>query len=102
MKVKLMPRDVRTRWNSTYNMLSFALEYRTAVELLTSDQKNDLRQFELSEEEWDIVRELSDTLKVGPCGSMFGASHALAMRAVNNANLVFPPQILKDATEFFP
>lgn len=48
-------------------MLSFALEYRTAIEALTSERKNDLRQFELSEEEWEIVQELSDTLKVGPC-----------------------------------
>lgn len=61
-------------------MLSFALEYRTAIETLTSDRKNDLRQFELSEEEWEIVKELSDMLKVGPCGSTFAISHAWAMR----------------------
>lgn len=54
-----------------FAMLSFALEYRKAIEMLTCDRKNDLRQFELSEDEWEIVRELSDTLKVGPCGSMF-------------------------------
>lgn len=71
LRVKLMPRDVRTRWNSTYAMLSFALEYRKAIENLTSDRKNDLRQFELSDNEWEIVQELSTTLKVGPCGSTF-------------------------------
>lgn len=81
LRVKLMPRDVRTRWNSTFTMLSFALEYRTAIEGLTSERKNDLRQFELTEEEWEIVQELSDMLKVGPCtcGSMWVracASHA--------------------------
>lgn len=74
-----MPRDVRTRWNSTYTMLSFALEYRTAVEHLTSDRKNDLRQFELSDDEWVIVQELSDTLKVGPRGSILATSHAWAI-----------------------
>ncbi|KAI4293592.1 hypothetical protein K525DRAFT_179664, partial [Schizophyllum commune Loenen D] len=32
MKIKLLPRDVRTRWNSTYDMLVSALEHREAIE----------------------------------------------------------------------
>ncbi|KAK7040039.1 hypothetical protein R3P38DRAFT_2514150, partial [Favolaschia claudopus] len=28
LKERLMPRDVRTRWNSTYDMLCFAVKYR--------------------------------------------------------------------------
>lgn len=87
LKVKLMPRDVRTRWNSTYTMLNFSLEYRKAIEHITSERKNDLRRFKLSEEEWDIVWELSDMLKVGPCGSMFETSHALAMSHAFSANV---------------
>ncbi|TRM62978.1 hypothetical protein BD626DRAFT_358107, partial [Schizophyllum amplum] len=34
MEIKLLPRDVRTRWNSTYDMLVSALEHRAAVEQL--------------------------------------------------------------------
>ena len=61
---KIIPRDVSTRWNSTFNMLAFAVEYRKAIEKITSDRKNDLRQFELSGEEWVIAEELRDILKV--------------------------------------
>lgn len=59
-----MPRDVRTRWNSTYQMLSFAVEYREAVDSLTSDRTMGLRQMELDEEEWKIAGQLCEILKV--------------------------------------
>ena len=58
-----MPCDVSTRWNSTYDMLSFAIEYCEAIESMTADRKNDLRKFELAEEEWVIAEEVCDTLK---------------------------------------
>lgn len=59
-----MPRDVRTRWNSTFKMLQFALEHRKAVNELTGNQEYDLRGYELSKEEWVIVEQLCDVLKV--------------------------------------
>ena len=45
-------------------MLCFSIEYRKAIENMTSERKNDLRQYELDEDEWVIAEELSDTLKV--------------------------------------
>ena len=48
-------------------MLCFALEYRAAIENITSDRKNNLRQFELQEDEWTIAEELRDVLKVCDC-----------------------------------
>jgi hypothetical protein len=59
-----MPRDVRTRWNSTFVMLAFAVEYRKPLDALSGDRDNGLRQFELKEEEWRIVAQLRDVLKV--------------------------------------
>jgi len=59
-----MPQDVSTQWNSTYNMLCFAIGYCKAIENITSDHKNDLQQFELTEDEWVIAKQLRDTLKV--------------------------------------
>lgn len=58
LAIKIMPHDVSTRWNLTYNMLSFAVQYWEAIEGITSDHKNDLQQFKLGEEEWVIAEEL--------------------------------------------
>ena len=61
---RMMPRDVTTRWNSTYDMLEFAVEYRSALNSITGNRDMKLRQYELSGEEWVIVKHLRDVLKV--------------------------------------
>jgi hypothetical protein len=61
---KLMPRDIKTRWNSTFTMLDFAVAYRKALDLLSGDRANGLRELELKEDEWRIVVQLRDVLKV--------------------------------------
>ncbi|KAI0745592.1 hypothetical protein C8Q76DRAFT_598751, partial [Earliella scabrosa] len=38
MKIRLLPRDVRTRWNSTYDMLETALKYRKVVDAMCADK----------------------------------------------------------------
>lgn len=62
--VRNMPRDVATRWNSTFTMLDFALKYREAVDQMTSDRMADLRALELDDEEWALAEQLRDVLKV--------------------------------------
>lgn len=59
-----MPRDVSTRWNSTYDMLEFVIEYREALDSITGNQKMKLWQYELAEEDWEIATKLRDVLKV--------------------------------------
>lgn len=59
-----MPRDVRTRWNSTYDMLRFALKYKQVVKSMTETRELDLRELELSPEEWKLAQQLADVLKV--------------------------------------
>ncbi|KAK7047838.1 hypothetical protein VNI00_006166 [Paramarasmius palmivorus] len=49
LPIRIIPRDVRTRWNLTFTMLEFALAYRDAINALTSDVENNF---------------LKDTLKV--------------------------------------
>lgn len=61
---KSIPRDVRTRWNSTWRMLVFFLEYREAIDTLTGDRKLGLRKYEISEEEWKVAGDLCNVLKV--------------------------------------
>ncbi|KDQ54146.1 hypothetical protein JAAARDRAFT_135855, partial [Jaapia argillacea MUCL 33604] len=60
---QLMPRDVSTRWNSTFDMIDFALEYRVPLDAISSDCNNDLQAFELTETEWLIAKQLQDILK---------------------------------------
>ncbi|KAI0292463.1 hypothetical protein B0F90DRAFT_1575375, partial [Multifurca ochricompacta] len=38
LTVCMMPRDVCTRWNSTYDMLKFAYKYREVVDKITSER----------------------------------------------------------------
>ena len=59
---QMMPCDVATHWNSTYN--KFPIEYREALELITGNQRMKLRQYELTEEDWKITTQLCDILKV--------------------------------------
>jgi hypothetical protein len=59
-----MPRDVSTRWNSTYDMIKFAIEYCAALDKITADHDMKLRQFELSNEDWDMATELGKALQV--------------------------------------
>jgi hypothetical protein len=60
----MMPRDVITRWNSTYDMICFAIEYRDAFDAITGERDMKIRQYELSAREWGIATELRDLLKV--------------------------------------
>ena len=59
-----MPHDVSTRWNSTLDMLVYALAHRKAVKHMTQDLALGLRKFELNDKEWDLLQQLHDVLKV--------------------------------------
>jgi hypothetical protein len=47
-----------------FDMLDFAVQYRLAIDKITSDQSADLHQFELSYHDWDIAKQLCSVLKV--------------------------------------
>lgn len=61
---RLIPRDVKTRWNSTYDMLNVAVQYRAAVDTVCAARAHGLRAFELSSDDWAIATELRDVLRV--------------------------------------
>jgi hypothetical protein len=84
-----MPRDVATRWNSTYDMLKFALTFREALDTITGEKDMKLRKYEMDEEEWEIACQLREVLKVGPDVVYCCSLHL----SVN--------QVFKDATLFF-
>jgi hypothetical protein len=64
MAEQTMPRDVSTRWNSTFDMLSFACEYKLAINVMTAKVENKLRPYEMNEEEWGYAEQLRQVLKV--------------------------------------
>lgn len=51
--------DIRTRWNSTYDMIARALVIKTGLQA-TLMAKEELRKFVLSEEEWEQLVVLRD------------------------------------------
>jgi hypothetical protein len=61
---RMMPRDITTRWNYTYEMLNFAYTYREAYNELCSNRDMKLRKYEVENEEWEIVKQLANILKV--------------------------------------
>ena len=59
-----MPHDVSTRWNSTFDMLEFAINYRKVIDAMTDKRKLGLGVYELDDHEWTLVTQLRDVLKV--------------------------------------
>ncbi|GLB45149.1 hypothetical protein LshimejAT787_2000540 [Lyophyllum shimeji] len=84
ISVRKMPRDVKTRWNSTYDMLCFALEYRKAIDTMAADKDNGLRKFELDVREWQLAEQLCEVLAVFKDATLFFS------RATPNLATVIP------------
>jgi hypothetical protein len=67
----MMPCDVRTRWNTTYDMLQFTYEYKDAINKITDMRKMKLQDYEIELHKWDIVKQLQDILAIRPSTSKF-------------------------------
>jgi len=52
------------QWNSTHNMLEFAVQYCAVIDDIAGNKTANLCRYELSEEEWKIAQQLCDILKV--------------------------------------
>jgi hypothetical protein len=59
-----MPRDVANRWNSTFDMLRFAFAYSEPINLIIGDRSMKIRHYEIKDDEWKLVQQLRDCLKV--------------------------------------
>jgi hypothetical protein len=63
LTLRMIPCDVSTRWNSTYDMLSFILEHKAAIIKMTGEQEMKLRKYKLDKREWDLIDQLCKALK---------------------------------------
>lgn len=93
LSITTMPHTIATCWNSTHNMLKFAVEYQTAIEMMVKEKA--LRCYELDDDEWAMVSQLMEILKV----SRLFAS--LGMRADVRRCCLLSCQVYKHATLFF-
>ncbi|EPQ50069.1 hypothetical protein GLOTRDRAFT_134286 [Gloeophyllum trabeum ATCC 11539] len=59
MLTKAYARDVTTRWNSMYDMAKFVLRYRKPIDDITGGKSLKLRQYELDDDDWAIIDDLS-------------------------------------------
>ena len=64
LREQLMPCDVAMRWNSTFDVLDFAIQYCTGIVAMVEAWGNNLHALELSDEEWKIAMDLHAALKV--------------------------------------
>lgn len=60
----LIPRDMKTRWNSTYDMVKMAYRFRPAIDDITADKSLKLRIYELDDDDWKVIGDLLRVLKV--------------------------------------
>jgi hypothetical protein len=59
----MIPRDVPTRWNSTFDLLLFAKQYRKAIDHVVEEHE-ELEELKLTRKDWKIVDELLEILEV--------------------------------------
>ena len=62
--ISCMLRDVAMRWNSTFDLLEYALKHRKAINLVTQQCELGLRQFDLTDPEWTVMEQLHSVLNV--------------------------------------
>jgi hypothetical protein len=89
MKPKLIPRDVVTQWNSTYDMLRCALAYRQAIDIITADKALKLRKYELNDEHWDIIGDLVAVLEVCISNPVSDSHECFLHLAIQKGNYIF-------------
>ncbi|KIM61423.1 hypothetical protein SCLCIDRAFT_122082, partial [Scleroderma citrinum Foug A] len=61
--ISLMPQYVATQWNSTLDLLEYALKHQEVVDLITQRRELGLRTFELTDNEWGVLEQLHSILK---------------------------------------
>ena len=60
----ILPCDVSTHWNLTFDHLTAFVELEVYIDQFTGIREHGLRQFELTPEEWNCLKQLVKVLQV--------------------------------------
>jgi hypothetical protein len=82
MKVKIIPRDIVTHWNSTYDMMVFTLEYCAPIDSITADKSLKLRKHELDNVDWQVIEQLVHVLKGYKTVTLYFSSNTASIATV--------------------
>jgi hypothetical protein len=55
---------VPTRWNSDLDCLAAHLHFKNTIQSITAVTENKLKPYRLSDEQWDLVEDVQEVLKV--------------------------------------
>jgi hypothetical protein len=58
LNARMMPCDIHTHWNTTYDMLEFTYEYKEAINQITDRHEMKLQDYKIKPHEWDIIKQL--------------------------------------------
>jgi len=59
--------NVATQWNSTFNLLEYALRHQKELDTVTQQRDLGLLKFKLGDHEWELIEQLHNVLKVRAC-----------------------------------
>ena len=62
LPVHIIPCDVKTCWNLTFDMVKMALKFHPAI--ITADKSLKLHKYELDDDDWKVIGDLLQVLKV--------------------------------------
>jgi len=62
--------DVVTQWNSTYDMMQFALKYQQPIDSIMVNKELKLRKYKLNNDDWRIIEDLVAVFKVSSSHSL--------------------------------
>ena len=64
LPVCIIPHDVKTRWNLTFDMVKMSFKFCPAIDNITANKSLKLCKYELDDDDWKVIGDLLQVLKV--------------------------------------
>ncbi|KIM68548.1 hypothetical protein SCLCIDRAFT_105396, partial [Scleroderma citrinum Foug A] len=97
LPVKKILHDCPTRWNLSFDLINFVVDYRAPIKDMTDKRKLGLITYALDDHEWQLLGQLRDILKDATLFFSHGApSLAMVIPAIDYIDEMFAPSILSN------